>query len=328
MAGAVISCPAKVNLALAILGRDEDAGLHFIDSVVTRISLADKLILIDCCAEGFATSFSFAPGVRAGYIDPNDNTITRAHAAVEEVLGVTLPPLAVSVEKHIPVGGGLGGGSSDAASFVCGLREFAVMGLLGSAGDAVLDADEADWFEVAQAIGMDTHCFFILEEVFRVRGFGEEFEHVELPGLKGLRCAVIDPGVSLSTREMYGRVRRYSKESHVEEFLLEWRAQALSAELALAGKSYTAAEGEARAAGRAAANGLEKALAFAKNDFTNIARKASREVAAALREYEGRFPLVTVTGSGSCVIVVGKVRALRDAGLTPYRFLTAPVLPV
>ncbi len=328
MAGAVIICPAKVNLALAVLSRDESASMHYIDSVVTRISLADRLTLTNCCCEGFHTEFTFAPGVRAEYIDPNDNTITRAHAAVEEVLGITLPPLAVNVEKHIPVGGGLGGGSTDAASFVSALYQFAAMGLLGDAGAAIEDAEKADWFEVAQAIGMDTHCFFILDEVFRVGGFGEEFEPVDLPGLKDLRCAVIDPGVSLSTHEMYGRVRRYTTKSHVEEFLQEWRAQALSAELALAGKSYVDAAGEARAARRAAANGFEKALAFARNDFTDIARKASKKVAVVLREYEGRFPLVAVTGSGSCVIVVGKAKALREAGLKPYRFLTMLAPPV
>lgn len=328
MAGAIYRCPAKVNLALAVLGRDEDAGMHYIDSVVTRISLADKLTLIDCCGDGFTTEFTFAPGVRAEYIDPNDNTVTRAHAAVQEVLGVTLPPLAVGVEKHIPVGGGLGGGSSDAAGFVCGLRDFAAMGLLGDAGHAILEADEEVWFEVAQAVGMDTHCFFILDDVFRIRGFGEEFELVELPGLRDLRCAVIDPGVSLSTSAMYGRVSRYSKKNHVEDFLQEWRAQTLSAELAIAGKSYASPEGEMRAVKRAAANGLEKALKFARNDFTEIARWASREVAQVLSEYEGRFPLVAVTGSGSCVIAVGNVRALRDAGLQPYRFFTAPAPPL
>jgi 4-diphosphocytidyl-2-C-methyl-D-erythritol kinase len=328
MDGVVINCPAKVNLALAVLGRDESAGMHFIDSVVAKISLSDRLTLIDCCGEGFHTEFTFAPGVRAERIDPRDNTITRAHAAVEEVLGITLPPLAVSVEKHIPVGGGLGGGSSDAAGFIAGLYQFAEMGLLGGAGKAIEDAEKADWFEVAQIVGMDMHTFFIMDEVFRVRGFGEEFEPIDLPGLKDLRCAVIDPGVSLSTRDMYGRVSRYSKESHVEEFLQEWRAQALSAELALAGKSYVDAAGEARATRRATANGLEKALAFARNDFTDIARKANKKVAVVLREYEGRFPLVAVTGSGSCIIAVGKVRALREAGLTPYRFLTAPAPPV
>ncbi len=322
MDSVVLNCPAKVNLALSILGRDDNEGMHYIDSVVTRIALADKLTLRTSRKAGLTTSFFFAPGVRREYIDPHDNTITRAHAAIEEVLGITLPPLNVRVEKHIPVGGGLGGGSSDAAGFAWGLREFASLGLLGDSGDAVLDAEEEDWFEVAQAVGMDVHCFFILNDVFRVGGFGEEFEPVDLPGLGGLRCAVIDPGVSLSTQDMYSRVHSISRKNQVEDFLQAWRTQAVSAELAAAAKEYSRKSDKARAANKAAANGLEKALSLARNDFTNIARKASPEVAAVLHEYEGRFPYVGVTGSGSCVIVIGKPKAIRSAGLTPYRFLT------
>jgi 4-diphosphocytidyl-2C-methyl-D-erythritol kinase len=116
-------------------------------------------------------------------------------------------------------------------------------------------------------------------------------------------------------------------QNHVDDFIQEWRAQSLSAQLSLAGKSYASAEGEAHAASRAASKGLGKALAFAKNDFTETARKASREVARVLDEDEGRFPLVAVTGSGSCVIAVGKAGKLREAGLTPYRFLTTPTPP-
>jgi 4-diphosphocytidyl-2C-methyl-D-erythritol kinase len=324
MDGVVINCPAKVNLALAVLGRDERAGMHFIDSVVAKISLSDRLTLSGGQGEGFTTSFTFAPGVREEPIDPCGNTITRAHAAVEEVLGITLPPLAVSVEKRIPVGGGLGGGSSDAAGFIFGLRDLAELGMLGGAGEAVMKAGEDDWYEIAQAIGMDTHIFLTCHDVIRVQGFGEVITPVELPILDRFFCAVIDPGVSLSTRDMYSRVQFYSTDGHVEAFLQEWRAQALSNMLhpsltmeivgCLVYKTRSLKE-------------LEIAMKLAKNDFTDIARNVSKEVTAVLDEYEGRFPLVALTGSGSCVIAVGSSRMLSAAGLTPYSFLIEPASP-
>ncbi len=315
-------CFAKVNLALAITGRDAASGMHYIDSVIAKIKLKDVITVKSRRTKGVKVSFTFAPGVRKEHIDPADNTLTRTYGAVQDVLGIALPPLAVSIEKHIPVAGGLGGGSSDAAAFVECLVMLALAGELGDAGPVICEAEPEDWRDVALAVGMDTFFFMLSANVARVTGFGEYCGELVLPGLYGLRCAVIDPGVSLSTAGMYARVTDYSPRSHVGHFLQEWRTQAVSAELAAAGREYTRASDKARAANKAAAKGLEKALSRARNDFTNIARKASPEVAAVLHEYEGRFPYVGVTGSGSCVIVIGKPKAIRGAGLTPYRFLT------
>jgi 4-diphosphocytidyl-2C-methyl-D-erythritol kinase len=323
MAGLLIKCHAKVNLALAVLGRDESAGMHYIDSIVAKISLADKLTL-ECCGDGFTTEFTFAPGVRSEHIDPLANTITRAHAAVEKVLGITLPPLTVRVEKHIPVGGGLGGGSSDAAGFIFGLKQLATMGLLGDAGKAVKKASESEWHQAAQAIGMDTHIFLSPHGVMRVQGFGEIITPVELPGLEKFCCAVVDPGVSLSTREMYAKVQAYSGQSHVDDFMREWRA------LAPAKKRFPHRIHEPKecaAFPTTPQKRLVGALQFAKNDFTDIAREASSEVAAALDKYAEKFPLVAVTGSGSCVLIVGDAGNIREAGLAPYSFLIEPAVP-
>jgi 4-diphosphocytidyl-2C-methyl-D-erythritol kinase len=322
MAGILIKCHAKVNLALAVLDRDESAGMHYIDSIAAKISLADRLSL-ECCGGGFTTEFSFAPGVREERIDPLANTITRAHAAVQDVLGVTLPPLTVRVEKHIPVGGGLGGGSSDAAGFIFGLKQLAAMGLLGDAGRAVKIAGDSEWSQAAQAIGMDTHIFLSPHGVMRVQGFGEIITPVELPGLEKLCCAVIEPGVSLSTREMYAKVQAYSGQSHVDDFVREWRALA-PAKTRFPHRIHEPKE--CAAFPTTPQKRLMGALQFAKNDFTDIARVASKEVAGALSNYAGKFPLVAVTGSGSCVLIVGDAGNIREAGLTPYSFLIEPAI--
>jgi 4-diphosphocytidyl-2C-methyl-D-erythritol kinase len=309
-------CHAKVNLALAILGRDVVSGMHYIDSVIAKIKLKDVITVKPRRGKGIKVSFAFAPGVRKERIDPADNTITRLYSAVQDVLGVTLPSLAVSVEKHIPAGGGLGGGSSDAAGFAECLVVLAREGDLGDISEVLDEAETEDWYDIARAVGMDTYAFMLSASILRMRGFGEACEAVELPGLEGYRCAVIDPGLGLSTTEMYGRVKKHSLESHVEDFLQEWRLQAMEQELLRA----HGPEARRRYGGLRFGT-LDEVFHHAKNDFTDIARKASKEVAAVLHEYEGRFPLVSVTGSGSCVIVVGKPKAIRSAGLTPYRFL-------
>lgn len=310
-------CYAKVNLALAITGRDAASGLHYIDSVIAKIKLKDVITVKSRRAKGIKVSFTFAPGVRKEHIDPSHNTVTSAYGAVQEVLGITLPPLAVNVEKHIPAGGGLGGGSSDAAAFVECLVMLARAGELGDAGPVICEAEPEDWHDVALAVGMDTFFFMISANVARVTGFGEYCGEIALPGLEAYRCAVVDPGVSLSTAEMYGRVHKYSRKSHVEDFLQEWRTQAMEQELLKAHGPEIRRRYHGLRFGT-----LDEVFRHAKNDFTDIAHKVSPEVAAVLDEYVGRFPLVAVTGSGSCVIVIGKPKAIRSTGLTPYRFLT------
>ncbi len=101
---------AKVNLGLEVVGQRAD-GLHDIVSVMQTVDLADKLYLswgqdvsLECDMEEIATS---------------DNLVLRALRALAEATGRNLP-INVRVYKGIPVGAGLGGGSSDAAAVLAG----------------------------------------------------------------------------------------------------------------------------------------------------------------------------------------------------------------
>ncbi|HHN77066.1 MAG TPA: hypothetical protein ENK11_00110 [Phycisphaerales bacterium] len=103
---------AKINLALTV-GPPDAGGMHPIASWMTAVDLADE-ITVTRIGDGQASVFDrrLEDGTPVPWPEETD-LVVRAHRAVERVAGPL--PVRVSVVKHIPAGGGLGGGSSDAA---------------------------------------------------------------------------------------------------------------------------------------------------------------------------------------------------------------------
>lgn len=173
-----LGAPAKLNLFLEVLGRRDD-GYHEIDSVMAEIDLADRIRIEK--AEEISLRVEGTEGGGA----PEDETNLVWRAA--EALGVGA---AITLEKRIPAGAGLGGGSSDAAAVLLGL-------------DALYDLDlpEERLFEAARALGADVP-FFLQGGLCRCRGIGDELDPVENPPEK--RFLVIVPGLKMSTERVYG----------------------------------------------------------------------------------------------------------------------------
>jgi 4-diphosphocytidyl-2-C-methyl-D-erythritol kinase len=139
--GATLLAPAKLTVSLRVTGVRPD-GYHLIDAEMVSLDLADELTF----AEG--SGFEVVEGDHLGYVDPHDNLVGRALAAVGRAARVTL-------RKRIPAGGGLGGGSSNAA--------------------AVLRWAGCDDLEVALALGADVP-FCLHGGRARVTGIGEVLE--------------------------------------------------------------------------------------------------------------------------------------------------------
>ena len=104
-----IYAPAKVNLNLRITGRRDD-GYHLLDSVVVFTSFGDWIELEPARADCVDVTGDFASSVGTG----EDNICFRALAAYRDYGGVA-DCFSITIDKQIPVGAGLGGGSSDAA---------------------------------------------------------------------------------------------------------------------------------------------------------------------------------------------------------------------
>jgi len=180
-----IEAPAKLNLSLRVLRRRED-GFHEIDSLMVRLpGLCDRIVIEEAAEDGFECGEAELP--RDG-----SNLVLRAREAFREATGEDRP-LAIRLEKRIPHGAGLGGGSSDAAATLRGLDELCATGL-----------GEARLRELAASIGSDVP-FFLGPPVARVGGRGERIEPG--PELPELRVVLLKPGFAVSTPEAYGRWR-------------------------------------------------------------------------------------------------------------------------
>ena len=174
--------PAKINLTLRVLGRRAD-GYHDLESVVAKITLYDGIdllsggdpaIQIECTHSAVPTD--------------TQNTIWRAIELLSNCVG-PLPPMRVQLHKRIPLGAGLGGGSSDAASVLMLLRRR----LDGRVSDSNLA-------HIAAEVGSDV-CCFLHPHTVSVSGRGEIVRPVELPW-RGWALLVFPP-FGVSTAAVY-----------------------------------------------------------------------------------------------------------------------------
>jgi len=176
---------AKINLYLDILGRRSD-GHHEIESIVQSVRLYDKIILR---LKGREIK------IRCTHPEvPLDeqNTCYRAAEILLTVLGMR-QGLEIEIQKNIPIGSGLGGGSADAAATLIGMRKL-----------FQIDIPFSDLSKLALQSGSDVP-FCLLGGTALVRGRGEKI--IPLPLLKNGWFILVDPGISISTSWVYSRLQ-------------------------------------------------------------------------------------------------------------------------
>jgi 4-diphosphocytidyl-2-C-methyl-D-erythritol kinase len=177
--------PAKVNLGLRVSGLRDD-GYHELDSVFAPLDFGDTLRLEVEPARAARVTIRVIGDADAVPAGP-DNLAARAAQRYLEVTGLRWQ-VAITLTKQIPVGAGLGGGSSDAAAV---LRELAPRGPALAPGRLAA---------LALELGADVP-FFLDPRPARVRGIGERIE--PLPGVPALTLLLVHPGVPLATAEVY-----------------------------------------------------------------------------------------------------------------------------
>lgn len=112
---------AKVNLFLRVLGRRAD-GYHEIETILHGIALADDLEVRATSSRSIDVDMGLAPGLPGRLPAPADNLVTRAARSVGEAAGGRWGAV-IRGTKHVPIGSGLGGGSSNAAGTLVALNE-------------------------------------------------------------------------------------------------------------------------------------------------------------------------------------------------------------
>jgi 4-diphosphocytidyl-2-C-methyl-D-erythritol kinase len=175
-----LTCPAKINLTLEVVGRRDD-GYHALRSVMVPLELADELQITRAGAFSFDCSDPALEGA--------DNLVVQAALALEPP-----PDYALSLHKVIPTQAGLGGGSTDAA----GVLRAAMSGAFGRRYDN-------DWLELARSLGSDVP-FFLADTGALVEGTGERVTAVG--ALPPWHVLVIKPPVAVSTAAAYAQLDR------------------------------------------------------------------------------------------------------------------------
>ncbi len=165
---------AKVNLALAVGRPEGPKGYHPISSWMACVDLRDDLHLLaldPSRASRYAILWHEEAPKRTDIDWPiTKDLAVRAQHALEERIGRRLT-IQLRMEKRVPVGAGMGGGSSDAAAMLTALRDMYALGL-----------DDASLREVAMTLGSDIAYFIDSQPVPRpaiVEGFGDRIERVD-----------------------------------------------------------------------------------------------------------------------------------------------------
>ncbi len=191
-----IACPAKLNLLLAVVGRRAD-GFHELVSVVAPVEFGDTLAVEP------AADFSLTCDDPAVPVD-GTNLVLKAAAAFSAASGWT-GGAKFSLTKRIPIGAGLGGGSSDAATALVALNELSGGKLLPAALAAV-----------ASEVGSDCALFLPGGPVV-MRGRGERVERLADPAaakLRGRRVLIFKPGFSIATPWAFSQLAAKARGSY------------------------------------------------------------------------------------------------------------------
>ena len=181
-----IKCLAKINLFLHITNKRPD-GFHELQSLITKIDLFDELLVEKSAKFSFEIKGEFAE-----YIDIKNNLFTKIFDYFVKNFNIN-SNLKITLQKNIPVGAGLGGGSSNGAYFIKILNEIFALKL-----------SKNEMQKISLNFGSDI-AFFFENEVCLMSGRGEfllpisQFKN----DFEKLKILLINPKIHLSTKEIF-----------------------------------------------------------------------------------------------------------------------------
>jgi 4-diphosphocytidyl-2-C-methyl-D-erythritol kinase len=178
-----VAAQAKLNLGLRILAR-ERSGYHEIETLFARIALADTVTV----RPGNELRSLVVHGLASG--PERENLAYLAAAAYSEATGWP-GGFEIEIEKRIPVGGGLGGGSSDAGAVLRALNALAAR-----------PVSDAELLRIALTIGADVPYLTTTEPLALAWGRGERM--LSLPALPERTVLLVLPGFAVSTADAFG----------------------------------------------------------------------------------------------------------------------------
>jgi 4-diphosphocytidyl-2-C-methyl-D-erythritol kinase len=273
--------PAKLNLTLEILAPRAD-GYHGVRSVMLPLALYDEI--------RWDPAERFAFRIEGDAPADESNLVIRAFRALD-----IAPAIDVTLIKNIPAGGGLGGGSSDAAAIV----RAAARGAFG-------DIDECDYVGIARSLGSDVP-FFLAETGALVEATGERV--TALGALPEWWAVVVLPGVAVATAGAY-------------EMLDAARRTGYTPRPRNSSPSLLAVEAIQR-------SDFEAAARAAQNDFEPVIASSEPRVAAALQALrDSGARLAMLCGSGSSCVALAETQEEAEKIAARMRSFRTCVVPL
>ncbi|NYT80561.1 4-(cytidine 5'-diphospho)-2-C-methyl-D-erythritol kinase [Alcaligenaceae bacterium] len=254
-----VPAPAKINLFLHVTGRRPD-GYHLLETAFRFIDLCDVLSF-DLRRDGaIEREGEHLPGLAA-----EDDLVVRAARALQRATGASLGA-QIRYEKIIPSGGGLGGGSSDAATTLIALNRLWNTGL-----------DRRQLMQLALPLGADVPVFIYGQAAFAT-GIGETFQPLSLPERAYL---VVQPPQSVPTGEVFSspNLTRDSESVRITVFT-DWQKENAPTCTASGCTGY-----------------------FGRNDLEPVVFASYPRVAAAHEWLAGLGLNARMSGSGACLFV-------------------------
>ncbi len=202
----MVSFPnAKINLGLSITEKRPD-GFHTIESCFYPVQWCDVLEIIPSKSTVFTSSGIEIPGT------PESNLCLKVYEALKK--DFSIPSVHIHLLKNIPIGAGMGGGSSDAAFTIKTLNSLFHLNLSAAAME-----------EYVRPLGSDCAFFVNNQPVFAYEK-GDKFRELKL-ALKGYHIVILYPPIHISTKEAYSGVVPVLPSLGVEEVLkkeiIDWK---------------------------------------------------------------------------------------------------------
>ncbi len=195
----IIKANCKINLGLDILRRRED-GFHDLETVMFPVRGLYDVVEVEAADEVEFISEGLAVDCPA-----EQNLCLKAWRLMAERYGAGA--VRIRLDKRVPFGAGLGGGSSDATAVIMAVNEIFALGL-----------SEAELIDCAAALGSDT-AFFVRNTPQMCRGRGEVMTPFDVD-LGGMTLIIVKPDEGVSTREAYAGVRPRVPEAPLAERLV------------------------------------------------------------------------------------------------------------
>lgn len=192
----VVKSPAKINLGLNIMSKRED-GFHNLETIFYPLKIYDILTFEKGNKDEFLTNDEHL-------LLDSTNLILRAKQSLEEICGRKLT-CKINLDKNIPIGAGLGGGSSNAASTLLGL-----ITLFG------LDINESLLRKIALQLGSDVP-FFLNPVASYSKSRGEKLSPINFRICENI--LIVNPRINLSTKWAFSKLKAFHRVSNYYQII-------------------------------------------------------------------------------------------------------------